>query len=111
MDKLKFISLKEFKGGSVTLGDNESTKIMEKGIDNLGNEKAKAEYVMLVKGLKHNTLSVSQMIDEEHEVTFNSKGFEIGKEGFGKLVANKTNNLDNLHILNKGKGKDCCMSV
>jgi hypothetical protein len=37
--------------------------------------------------MKHNLLSVSQMCDQGHKVTFDSQKCEIRKEGSGKLVA------------------------
>lgn len=51
-DKRQFLSLKEFKGGSVTLGDNTSYRIVGKRIVTLNNEKVKAQYVLFVKGSK-----------------------------------------------------------
>lgn len=78
-DKRKTLSLKEVKGGSVTLGDNASTIIMGKGIVSLVNEKAKIEDVLFIEGLKHNILSLIQLFDKGHEFTFNSKGCEIIK--------------------------------
>lgn len=48
-DHDQFISLRKEKSGSVTSGDNVSTKIIRKGIISLGNEKAKAKNVLLVE--------------------------------------------------------------
>ena len=59
-----FISLKKEKGGNFTFGDNVSTKIIGKAIVSLDNKKVGAKYVLLVEGLKHNLLNVSQMCDQ-----------------------------------------------
>jgi hypothetical protein len=37
--------------------------------------------------MKHNILSVSQMYDQGHKVTFDSQKCELRKEGSGKFVA------------------------
>ena len=58
-DQDKFLSMKRKEKGSVTFGDNVSTKILGKGIVSLGNNKAKSENVLLVENLKPNILSVS----------------------------------------------------
>jgi hypothetical protein len=50
-DQRKFVSLKK-KGGNVTFGDDSSTKILGKGIVNLGSENVKAGKVLLVEDLK-----------------------------------------------------------
>jgi hypothetical protein len=55
--QIKFLKLN--KKGKVTFGDNMSAKILGKGTVNLGNNKTKAEDVLLVENLKPNILSVS----------------------------------------------------
>jgi hypothetical protein len=62
-DKNKFVTLKKEKEGSVTFGNDNSTKIRGKGIVSLGNKDDVAENVLLVENMKHNLLSVSQMCD------------------------------------------------
>jgi hypothetical protein len=37
--------------------------------------------------MKHNLISVIQMCDQGHKVTFDSQKCEIRKEGSGKLIA------------------------
>ena len=53
-DPNKFISLKRDQKGKVTFGDNVSSKIIGKGTVVLGNNKTKAENVLLVENLKTN---------------------------------------------------------
>jgi hypothetical protein len=72
-DKGKFLSLSERKSGSVTFGNDALGKIKGKGMVSLSNGKGKAQDVLLVDGLKHNLLSVSQMCDRGCEVLFMSK--------------------------------------
>jgi hypothetical protein len=51
--------------------------------------------------MKHNLLSVSQMCDQGHNLTFNSQGCEIRKEGSGILVASAYRTSNNVYILNE----------
>jgi hypothetical protein len=54
-------------------------KSLEKGTVQIGNKNEKAENVLLVEDMKHNLLSVSQMCDQSHKVTFDSQKCEIRK--------------------------------
>jgi hypothetical protein len=76
-DKGKFLSLSESKLGSVTFGNDAPGKIKGKGMVSLSNGKGKAQDVLLVDGLKHNLLSVSQMCDRGCKVFFTSKDCKI----------------------------------
>jgi hypothetical protein len=86
-DRDKFLTLREERDGSVSFGNDASSKIIGKGTVRIGNKNEKAENVLLVEDMKHNLLSVSQMCDKCHKVTFDSKKCEIRKEGSGKLVS------------------------
>jgi hypothetical protein len=50
--------LKREKGGSVSFGDNKSSKIIAKGKVFLGSQKDTTKNVLLVEYLKHELLSV-----------------------------------------------------
>jgi hypothetical protein len=76
-DKGKFLSLSEIKSGNVTFGNDAAGKIKGKGMVSLNNGKGKSQDVLLVDGLKHNLLSVSQMCDRGCEVVFTSKDCKI----------------------------------
>jgi hypothetical protein len=76
-DKGKFLSLSERKSGNVTFGNDAPGKIKGKGMVSLSNGKGKSQDVLLVDGLKHNMLSVSQMCDRGCEVVFMSKDCKI----------------------------------
>lgn len=110
-DKIKSISLNDVKGGSVILRDNASTRILGKVLVSLDNEKGKDKYVLFVEGSKHDILSVSQMVDNGHEVIFSYKGCKIRKEQSRILMAKANRTSRKVYVLNKGKGTDDCMSV
>jgi hypothetical protein len=65
-DQDKVLSLKRKEKGRVNFGDYVSAKILGKGTTSLGNNKAKAENVLLVENMKPNLLSVSQTCDQGH---------------------------------------------
>ena len=60
-DRDKFLTLRKETDGSVSFGNDDSTKIIGKGTVRIGNKNEKAENVLLVEDMKHNLLSVSQM--------------------------------------------------
>ena len=76
-DKNKFMSLSESKSGNVTFGNDVLGKIKGKGMVKLSNGKGKSQDVLIVYGLKHNFLSVSQVCDRGCEVIFISKDCKI----------------------------------
>ena len=64
-----FASLSSKDGMYVTFRDNNKGKII--GIDNAGKKSSPIiENVLLVDGLKHNLLSISQLCDKENIVIF-----------------------------------------
>ena len=68
-DKNLFMELKAKSGGEVTFGDNSKGHI--EGIGSIGiNSSTYIENVLLVGGLKHNLLSISQLCDKGHKVIF-----------------------------------------
>jgi hypothetical protein len=89
-DKDKFMSISKRKTGNVTFGNDEPGKIKGKGMVSLSNGKGKAQDVLLVDGLKHNFLSVSQMCDRGCEVVFTSKDCKIKSVNSGQVVAKGT---------------------
>jgi hypothetical protein len=86
-DKSKFISLSESKLGNLTFGNDAPGKIKGKGMVSLSNGKGKSQDVLLVDGVKHNLLSVSQMCDKGCEVAFMSKECKIKSVNSGQVVA------------------------
>ena len=62
-DESKFAFLKRRKEGYMTFGDNGKGRIIEHG--SIGNNSSSLiENVLLVDGLKHNILSISQLCDK-----------------------------------------------
>jgi hypothetical protein len=59
--------------------------------------------------MKHNILSVSQMCDQGHKVTFDSQKCEIRKEGSGKLVATAARTSSNIYVLSEIGNEKCCL--
>jgi hypothetical protein len=78
-DKYRFLTLKKERDGSVSFGNDKSTRIIGKGAVNLESKDATAENVLLVENMKHNLLSVIQMCDQGHILVFDSKKCEIRK--------------------------------
>jgi hypothetical protein len=58
-DRDRFLTLRKERDGSVSLGNDDSTKIIEKGTVIIGNKNTKAENFLLVEDMKNNLLSVS----------------------------------------------------
>jgi hypothetical protein len=78
-DRYRFLILQKEGDGSLSFGNDDSTKIIGKDTVRIGNKNTKAENVLLVEDMKHNLLSVSQMCDQGHKVTFDSQKCEIRK--------------------------------
>ena len=66
-----FLSISPKDGGYVTFGDNAKGKIVGEG--KVGKSpNTTIENVLLVDGLKHNLLSISQFCDKDYKVVFES---------------------------------------
>ena len=70
-DEDQFISLEVKKGRMVTFGDNAKGKIMRIGQVPISFFSC-TENVLLVEGLKHKLLSISQLCDKNFNVSFKS---------------------------------------
>jgi transposase InsO family protein len=104
-DKGKFLSLSESKSGSVTFGNDAPRKIKCKAMVSLRNGKGKAQDVLLVDGLKHNLLSVSQMCDRGCEVLFTSKDCKIKSINSRQVVAKGIRTENNVYVLKESREK------
>jgi len=107
-DRRKFVSLSKNKG-NVSFGSG-FRRIVGKGTITMINGKGKAQDALLVDGLKHNLLSVSQIYDQVHKVVFSTKDCEIRNSASGKLVAKGVRTPDNIYILNKIQENKCYLS-
>jgi hypothetical protein len=108
-DRDKFLTLQKERDGSVSFGNDDSSKIIGKGTVQIGNKNEKAENVLLVEDMKHNLLSVSQICDQGHKVTFDSQKCEIRKEGSGKLVTTAARTSSNIYVLSEIGNEKCCL--
>jgi hypothetical protein len=108
-DKNRFLTLKKERDGSILFENNHSAKIIGRGTVNLGSKNVMEENVLLVKDMKYNLLSVSQMCDQGHRLQFDLEKFEIRKEGSGRLVATTIQILNNIYVLNEIGKYICCL--
>jgi hypothetical protein len=74
-----FLTLIKERYGSFSFRSDDSTKIIRKGTVIIGNKNTKAENGLLVEDKKHNIPSVSQMCNQGHKFTFDSKKHKIRK--------------------------------
>ena len=68
-DKDQFVTLEIKKGGVVTFGDNGKGHIVEIGKIQL-TPLTFLKNILLVRGLKHNLISISQLCDKSFKVSF-----------------------------------------
>ena len=80
-----FLHLELKEGGDVIFGDNSKGKIKGKGI--IGKDDSSSiQHVLVVSGLKHNLLSVSQLCDSGLRLVFESKGVLIMNARTNEIV-------------------------
>ena len=97
------------KTGTITFGNDNSSKVLGKGTVTLGSKDAVAENVLLIENMRHNLLSVSQMCDQGHVFMFTSKDYKIQREDSGKLVATTSRTPNNIYMLDEIKRERCCL--
>jgi hypothetical protein len=106
-NKNTFQTLQE-KEGTITFGNDNSSKILRKGTDSLGRMDASTKNVVLIENMKRNILRIIQMCDQEHILIFNSKDCEINTKGTNILLATIARTPNNIYILNDiGKESFC----
>jgi hypothetical protein len=105
MDKLLCISKR--KRENEILENDETSKIKDRGMVSLSNDKGDAQYVLLVDGLKHNSLSSSQKCDRGSEDVITSKECKVNVNS-RQLVNNsiRTNNIVDVESSSASKEKD-----
>jgi hypothetical protein len=106
-DRDMFLTLIKERDGSISFKNDDSSKIIGKGTVRIGNKNTKAENVLLVEDMKPNLISVSQMCDQGHKVTFYSQKCEIRKEGSGKLIATTARTSRNIYVLSEIGNEKC----
>jgi hypothetical protein len=68
-----FLTLRKERYGSVSFGNDDSSRIIGRGTVIIGNKDTKAENVLLVEDMKHNILIVSHMCNKVHKLVFDSQ--------------------------------------
>ena len=75
-DKSIFTSLSPKDGGFITFRDNNKGKIIS--IGNVGNKPSLIiENILLIDGLKHNLLTISQLCDKRNRIIFDKDNCTI----------------------------------
>jgi hypothetical protein len=59
--------------------------------------------------MKHNIISVSQMCDQGHKLTFDLEKCEIRKQGSGKLVSTAARTSNNIYVFSEIGNEKCCL--
>jgi hypothetical protein len=93
----------------VTFGNDEPSKIKGKGTVSLSNGKGDAQDVLLVDGLKHNLLSISQMSDRGYEEVFTYKNCKVKNVNSRKVVAKGIRKDNNACVLKEDR-EECHLS-
>ena len=80
--------------GSVTFGDNSKARVVDIGSIGLVGT-TQVEQVLLVDGLKHNLLSISQLCDEENIIVFKKDQCAIKNRDSDKVrfIAQRNRNM------------------
>jgi hypothetical protein len=104
-DKDKVLSISKRITGNVILENNEPGKIKDRGMMSLSNDKGDAQYLLLVDGLKHNSLSSSQKCDRGGEDLLTSKEFKVNTNS-GQLVNNSIRTNNNVDVESSPASKE-----
>jgi len=110
-DASKFIELHERQEGYVTYGDNNKGRILGRG--NVGSKDSLIiSDVLLVEGLKHNLLSISQLCDKAYQVTFEPELCLISDATTRRtvLIGKRVNNVYMLNICDITSNMTCLLS-
>jgi len=98
-DASQLINLKLKPVGYVTYGDNNHGRILRVG-DIGGDDKVIIKDVLLVDGLKHSLLSISQICDKGYNITFEPNLWPIADSNSSEtvLVGKRINNVYMLNV-------------
>jgi len=105
------INIKWKPAGYVTYGDNNRGKIL--GVGNIErNNRVIIEDVLLVKGLKHSLLSISQLYDKGYKITFEPEQCLItdSKSAETILVGKRVSNIYMLNVSSITSRMNCLLS-
>jgi hypothetical protein len=100
-------------GGVVSFGGNQKGKIIGSGT--VGNGKLPSiNNVLLVEGLMHNLLSISQLSDNGYDVIFNQMSCKVVNQKDGSVLFNgkRKNNIYKIRLSDlKNQNVKCLLSV
>ncbi|XP_074271663.1 uncharacterized protein LOC141595596 [Silene latifolia] len=96
----QFLSLSAYNGGNVTFGDNKKGEVI--GIGKVGKSLSHSiDDVLLVKGLKHNLISISQLCDKGNKVEFHANLCYVIKESTNEIVL-QGKRVNNIYVADLG---------
>ncbi|RYA56890.1 hypothetical protein DD596_25390 [Enterobacter cloacae complex sp. 4DZ3-28B] len=110
-DASKFTHISPKKRGHVTYGDNNKGRIL--GVGKIGtNSSNSIQNVLLVEGLKHSLLSVSQLCDKGYLVSFDSHNRVIENKHDRNIrhTCYRTNNVYMINLNQKQNHDQCFLS-
>jgi hypothetical protein len=87
----------KYDEGSVKFGNDGALKIQGIGAAEIGVEKLKSKKMLYVEGLKYNLISVSQLCNDGHEVTFNKSGCIVKRLKDGVVLTKSERTHGNLY--------------
>src|ERR1044072_3026430 len=100
-------------GGVIGFGGNQKGKIIGSGTIGYGKSSS-IKNVILVEGLMHNLLSISQLADNGYDVMFNQKSCKVVSQKDGSILFNgkRKNNIYKISISDLVKqNAKCLLSV
>ena len=107
-----FAFLSRRKGGTVTFGDNNKGRIIGHG--SIGKSSSFIiENVLLVDGLMHNLLSISQLCDKGYEVIFDKSKCLINESKNNQVIfeGQKNGNVYTINIAKYINHEKCLASI
>ena len=110
-DASKFTHISPKNRGPVTYGDHNKGKIL--GVGKIGmNPSTSIENALLVDGLKHSFLSVSQLCDKGFSMLFDSHNYFIESKHDRKIryVGHRTNNVYMINLDKTPNHVQCFLS-
>src|SRR3954470_19394429 len=108
-----FQSLEVISAGEVMFGGNQKGKIIGSGTICIGNSPSITN-ILLVDGVAHNLLSISQLSDNGYDIIFNQKSCKAISQKGGSILfkGKRKNNIYKIDLSDlKNQKVTCLMSV
>ncbi|CAN1334246.1 Retrovirus-related Pol polyprotein from transposon TNT 1-94 [Linum perenne] len=111
-ERRNFSLLEEKKGGKVTFGDNNKSRIMGKGTVGKSTDPI-FHNVLFVPNLKHNLLSISQLCGNSNRVVFEAESCVVERILDGKILftGNRNGNVYSINLKNQHAFNEKCFSA